>query len=475
MSKQAAIEGATRHFDSGAFREELARRVAFRTESQDPRQAAALRAYLTDEIAPWVERLGFTAMIVENPVSARHPFLVARRIESPDLPTLLTYGHGDVQPAHAERWRTGLDPWRLTVEDERWYGRGVADNKGQHMVNLVALEHVLAERGGRLGYNVVLLLEMGEEFGSPGLTEVCEQLRDELAADLFLGSDGPRVSIQQPTVFLGSRGAVNFTLGLRLRDGSYHSGNWGGLLRNPATVLANAVASLVDERGRILVEGLRPASVPEEVRRALADLHRSNDGPAPDPDWGEPGLTPNERVFAWHTIEVLAMIAGEPDNPVNAIPGSARAHCQLRFVVGLEVGEVEEALRKHLDQQGFEMVDVSVDYGMEATRLDPGNPWVRWTLDSIERATGTSPALLPNLAGSLPNAAFSRGLGLATVWIPHSYPGCAQHAPDEHLPAALVRESLQMMTGLFWDLAELDTWPPSALTTAPTLKSRSTR
>ncbi|WP_327674177.1 MULTISPECIES: M20 family metallopeptidase [unclassified Streptomyces] len=464
MSRQDAIDSAAHHFDSGTFREELTRLVAVPTESHDPLQEPELRRYLTEEVAPRLDRMGFAVDIAENPVSARHPFLVARRTEAEGLPTLLTYGHADVQPGHPDRWRTGLDPWRLTVEGERWYGRGVADNKGQHLVNLVALEHVIGQRQGTLGYNVVVLLETGEEFGSPGLAEFCEQERGRLlAADLLIGSDGPRVATDRPTVFLGSRGAVNFTLGLELREGSHHSGNLGGLLRNPGTVLANAIACLVDDRGSIRVEGLRPAGIPDEVRRALADIPAGTDGPAPDPGWGEPGLTPNERLFAWNTIEVLAMTTGQPDNPTNAIPGTARAHCQLRFVVGLEASDVEGALRKHLDEHGFDMVEVTADYGMEATRLDPDNPWVRWTLDSLERTTGTTPALLPNLAGSLPNSAFSRGLGLPTVWVPHSYPGCSQHAPDEHLPAPLVRESLQVMAGLFWDLAELSglgTWPP---------------
>lgn len=88
-------------------------------------------------------------------------------------------------------------------------------------------------RGGKLGYNVKMIVEMGEEMGSPGLHAICEQLRDELRADVLIASDGPRLAAQRPTVFLGSRGLVNFKLSLNLRDGGHHSGNWGGLLRNP--------------------------------------------------------------------------------------------------------------------------------------------------------------------------------------------------------------------------------------------------
>jgi acetylornithine deacetylase/succinyl-diaminopimelate desuccinylase-like protein len=465
MDRQHALARAAEHFDSGAFFADLERRVAFRTESAFPDREQDLRAYLTEEMVPAVDRMGFTTRVVENPVSPRHPFLVARRIEDPSLPTVLTYGHGDVQPAHAEQWREGLDPWRVTIEGDRWYGRGVADNKGQHTVNLVALGQVIAERGGRLGYNVTLLLDMGEEFGSPGLNEVCDQERADLAADLLIGSDGPRIAADRPTVFLGSRGSVNVTFRVQARGEAHHSGNWGGVLSNPATVLVNALASLVDGRGRLLVEGLRPSGVPEPVWRALIDVpvDQGPDSPVVDEDWGEPGLTPSERLFGWNTLELLAMTAGDPDGPVNAIPPSARAHCQLRFVVGTDAGRVAGLLREHLDRAGFPMVEVSQDHAMVATRLDPEDPWVAWTLTSLQRTTDTRPALLPNLGGSLPNGAFADVLGLPTVWVPHSYPGCAQHAPNEHLPAPLVRESLQVMAGLWWDLAELGgEWPPRA-------------
>src|SRR3954467_13877977 len=257
VDRQHALTRATEHFDSGAFLTDLERRVAHRTESAFPEREEALHEYLTAEIIPAVSRRGFTSRVVENPVSPRHPFLIARRVEDPALPTVLTYGHGDVQPAHPEQWREGLDPWRITIEGERWYGRGVADNKGQHTVNLVALGQVIAERGGRLGYDVTLLLDMGEESGSPGLTELCTQHRDELAADLLIGSDGPRVAADRPTVFLGSRGSMNVTFRVRARAESHHSGNWGGVLVNPATVLVNAMSTLVDGRGRLLLDALR--------------------------------------------------------------------------------------------------------------------------------------------------------------------------------------------------------------------------
>ena len=454
--RQEAIDRAFAIYDSGQLRDDLARRIGYRTESQNPARAQELRAYLTDEIAPTLERLGFGCRIAENPIAARAPFLIAERIEDAALPTVLLYGHGDVVRGYDEQWRPGLGPWQVTVDGDRWYGRGSADNKGQHTINFAALGAALDVRGGKLGYNVKVIFEMGEEIGSPGLTEICTQEREALGADVFIASDGPRVCAERPTVFLGSRGGVNFELTVDLREGAHHSGNWGGVLRNPAIVLAHAIDEARDRRGAIVVDGLRPPPVSDAVRRALADIELGDDddGPQIDPEWGEPGLTPTERVIAWNALEVLAFKAGNPDAPVNAIPPVARATCQLRYVVGTDSANAAHYLEAHFARHGFAEVKVSVTHSASATRLDPEDPWVDWMLSSIRVTTGKKPALLPNLGGTVPNDVFADTLGLPTLWIPHSYPACAQHAPNEHLLGSVAREAVGVMAGIWWDLGD---------------------
>ena len=455
-SRRQAIDRALAIYDSGRLLDDLKRRVAFRTESQNAARADVMLAYLTEEIAPTLTRLGFACRIAANPVVERAPFLIAERIEDGALPTVLTYGHGDVVRGYDDQWRAGLDPWRVAVDGDRWYGRGCADNKGQHSVNFAALGAVIEARQGKLGYNVKVIFEMGEEIGSPGLDEVCAQEREALASDVFIASDGPRVNADRPTVFLGSRGGVNFDLTVDLREGAHHSGNWGGVLRNPAIVLAHAIASLVDKNGAIAVEGLRPPPISNAVRRALADIELGGDDNAPaiDPDWGEPGLTPTERVIAWNALEVLAFKAGNPDAPVNAIPPVARASCQLRFVVGTDSDNAAEYLTEHFARAGFPQVQVSVARIATATRLDPQDPWVDWILSSMSTTTEKKPALLPNLGGTVPNDVFADTLGLPTLWVPHSYPACAQHAPNEHLLGSVAREALAVMAGIWWDLGQ---------------------
>jgi acetylornithine deacetylase/succinyl-diaminopimelate desuccinylase-like protein len=457
MTRAAALAAVEKYFDSGAFAADLARRVAIPTESQNPARAAELERYLDTEMAESLARMGMTSRIFSNPVGQHGPFLVAELIEDPKRPTVLMYGHGDVIRGQDEQWRAGLAPWTLRQEGDRIYGRGTADNKGQHTINLAAIEAVLRARG-KLGFNLKVLIETGEEMGSPGLKEFCEQNKPLLAADVLIASDGPRLEPRRATLFLGSRGLYNFTMTVELRKGAHHSGNWGGALANPGILLAQAIASITDARGAIRVPEWRPTTLTPSVRAALAGLRidGGDDAPEIDAQWGEPGLTPIERIFGWNSFEVLAYVTGNPDKPVNAIPPRASATCQLRFVVGLKPDDILPALRRHLDRHGFTMVTLAParDAALNATRLDPESPWVKWTAASIERTTGKKPAILPNLGGSLPNEVFADTLGLPTVWIPHSYAACSQHAPNEHLLAPVARDALRIMAGVYWDLGE---------------------
>ena len=471
MTREGAINQATAHFDSGAFFQDLARRVSIRSTAQVPELRPELHRYLAEEMTPTLEGLGFTVAIYANPDARGGPLLVAERLENPNLPTLFSYGHGDVVRGFEGDWREDRDPWTMVTDGERWYGRGTADNKGQHSVNLAALATVLAVRG-RLGFNCKILFEMSEEVGSVGLAAFAAEHRDALRADLLLASDGPRLAPDKPTLFMGSRGALNFELSVDLRDGAHHSGNWGGLISNAGTRLANALAALVGPKGEILLPELRPEAIPPSVRDVLADIvmRGGDNGPMVEEDWGQPGLTPAERVFAWNTFEVLAIKAGNPDQVANAIPPKAVAWCQIRFTVDRDPDGFLPAIRAHLDARGFHDVAVGQKHDgfmMRASRLLPDHPWVQWARRSLAETTGAEPTILPNLGGSLPNDVFAETLGLPTIWVPHSYAACSQHAPNEHALAPLLREGLQIMTGLFWDLGEgnLPEWKSAQIAT----------
>lgn len=456
-TRDRAIARAAAHFDDGGFRRELAERIAIPTESQNPDSGGALQAYIHDAMIPAFTAMGFSNRVLTHPRSSG-PFLLAERMETPGALTVFGYGHGDTVRGMEGRWREELSPWELSERGDRWYGRGVVDNKGQHSVNMAAMAAVLAERG-KLGFNARYLIEMGEEVGSPGLRELCAEHADAFAADILIASDGPRLSAEQPTIFLGARGALALDLIVDARAGGHHSGNWGGLISNPAILLAHAISRIVGASGRIRIPELVPKNgIPPSVRAALAGLSVDGgaDGPAIEPWWGEPGLTGAEKVFGWCNFEVLAFEAGDPRAPVNAIPPRAWARCQLRFTVDVDHTDVIPAIRRHLAREGLGMVAVESarETVFGATRLDPDDPSVRKACASLERTTGRKPALLPNLGGALPNDIFAEVLGLKTIWVPHSYPGCSQHAPDEHVPSALLREALCIMAGLYWDIGE---------------------
>ncbi|WP_415714238.1 M20 family metallopeptidase [Roseibium sp.] len=460
-TREAAINAATSYFDAGEFKADLTESVAVRTSSREEEHQGDLMRYLDKLMRSRFEAMGFTVEIHPNPLLDRARFLVAKRVEDPKLPTLFCYGHGDTVPGEEGQWNEDRDPWSLSVaheaSGERWYGRGTADNKAQHVINMEAMRRVINTRG-RLGYNVTFLIEMAEEMGSPGLAEFCAANREMLSADLLIASDGPRFSTDGPDIKLGTRGGLNLRFRLEYREGGHHSGNWGGLLANPAIVLMHALTTLVSRTGEVLHPGLKPTHIKNSVRDALSKVTVKSgpDDPKIDPWWGEPGLSGAEKVFGWNTFEVLSFITGDPEKPQNAVPPFAEAICQIRFVVDTDPDTFLPLIRQHLKDQGFDRITVEPARMsmLRASRLDPEHPAVAWAVKSMESTTGKNVTVIPNAGGSLPNDVFLNIIGMPTIWVPHSYTGCSQHAPNEHVLPFLMKEGLEMMTGLFWDLGD---------------------
>ena len=463
-TRATAIAAAEAYVDDGRFETEIARRVAIRTESQlfpDPKAIAECHRYFTAEMTPAFERMGFSTWVYDNPVAGQGPVLLAERIEDPKLPTVLGYGHGDVVRGMDEQWTKGKGPWITARDGERLYGRGTADNKGQHTLNMAALEAVMKARGGRLGFNAKFLVETGEEAGSKGLKELVRANKQAFAADVLIASDGPRVKQDRPTLSLGCRGAMNFDLVVDLREGGHHSGNWGGLIANPGFILAHALASIVGPKGELLVAELKAPPMSAAVKEVLADVEidGGSDGPQVDAWWGEPGLTPAERVYAANTFNILTFWTGTPGRPVNAIPPKAVANCQLRFIAGTNTANVVPALERHLKAKGHSLVTVTPppainDGTFGASRIEPDHPWARFVGASLQRSSNRKPAVIPSTGGSICNDIFTDDLGMPTIWIPHSYASCSQHWPDEHVLMPLCRSAVGLMAGLYWDIGE---------------------
>jgi acetylornithine deacetylase/succinyl-diaminopimelate desuccinylase-like protein len=156
---------------------------------------------------------------------------------------------------------------------------------------------------------------------------------------------------------------------------------------------------------------------------------------------------------------VLAFTTGTPGHPVNAIPPRAVANCQLRFVAGTDVAGIRSALQRHLEERGLGMVRLTAppaanDGGFAATRTEPDHPWAVFAARSLQRSANAKPAIIPQTGGSICNDLFTDILGIPTIWIPHSYAACSQHAADEHLLLPITRSAAALMAGLYWDIGD---------------------
>jgi len=353
-TRSGAIARAHECYDSGAYLDRLRALVAVPTESQLPERLPDLRRYCEQTLPPLLVDMGFAHEVLENPEAGRGPVLLATRIEDPSRPTVLVYGHGDVVRGLAPQWHSDLDPFAVTVEGDRWYGRGTVDNKGQHLIAIESLRATLAERGA-LGFAERLALDRAERVGSPGLAEYLDLHKDRCAADVFIALDGPRQTTFLPELSLGARGAVAFDLVVDFRATEHHSGHFGGVLDDAGFVLAHALSSIVTPRGKILVEDWLPKDVPASVTGAIDALTIEDIPGVPQgsPDWGEPGLSKPRRIYGWTSVIVLAFTCGHPDAPTNAVQGRARARLQVRHTVDLPAETIVPALRRHLDAKGF--------------------------------------------------------------------------------------------------------------------------
>ena len=457
-SLDQALENSNNWFADGEFFDKLSSLVKIVTDSKNSGSVEDLTSYYTDGLSDILAELGLETEIIDNPKKDGPPFLIGKRIESSELKTILLYGHGDTVPLQEGQWFEEIIPNELKIIDNKIYGRGVADNKGQHLINLLALLSVLKIRK-KLGFNLKIIFEMGEEIGSPGLFDLCEHYKDYFESDVLIASDGPRVAVDVPTVFLGSRGAINFELEAKYRKGAHHSGNWGGVLRDPGVRLSHALSMITDKYGKILIENWKPTSLSAKVRNRLHSLPATiSETLDIDENWGEPGLSPNEKLFGWNSFSILALKSGNIDIPVNAIQPSAKALCQLRFVVGTDTSEIISSLRQHLDQNGFSDIKIMTENAInfEASRTNLDNIWLKKVEHIMEKFHRGKIHVIPNLAGSLPNNCFTDILGIPTIWIPHSYKECSQHAPNEHVPIELLQNSLLLMTDLYWNLGNDD-------------------
>jgi acetylornithine deacetylase/succinyl-diaminopimelate desuccinylase-like protein len=378
----------------------------------------------------------------------------------PGRPTVLVYGHYDVQPPDPlEAWAS--PPFQPTVRDGRLYGRGTGDNKGQHLAQILGIEALQACHG-ELPCNVKVLLDGEEEVGSPNLPAFVERHRQELAADLAIWSDGPVHESGRWCIAFGVRGIVTFELRAHGANRPLHSGNWGGVAPNPLWTLVHLLASMKDRHGRITVDGfhdgVRPLEeaelevierLPVDPRRVMAGLGLERlDEPA------ERGFY--ERLVAWPTFTINGLHGGYGGpGSQTVLPNEAVAKCDVRLVPDQRADDVLAKLQAHVRRHaaGVELV---AGGSMEPSRTPVDSPFTEPIRRAMVAALGEEPLLVPPLGGSLPISVFTRLLDLPTFGVPFANVDQTNHAPNENLEVERFFAGIKTAASLLTHLGAMD-------------------
>lgn len=396
-----------------------------------------------------VDHLGTLGFAAEAVPTSGHPMVLGHHCKAPGKPTVLLYGHYDVQPPDPlEAWVS--PPFEPTIRDGRIYARGIGDNKGQHFAQLLAIEAHLKVHG-TLPCNVIFLLEGEEEIGSPRIAEFVARHADRLKADLVVTADGPLHASGTPIVTFGVRGMAGFELRVRTGRTDAHSGNHGGTMPNALWTLVHLLGTMKDAQGNITIEGLhdpiRPpsnaeraaaAALPVDVPGYLADmaLHRL-DAPADRPF--------HDRLMFHPTLTINGIHGGYGGPGTKTVlPAEAVAKCDIRLVPDMTPNQVLACVRAHVEKHAPESeVEVIGHGGMLPSRTPLDDPFAPAIMDAVQLARGVAPYLYPSVGGSLPDYAFTKTLGLPAFVTPYANADEANHAPNENLEIALFHDGIR--------------------------------
>ena len=426
---------------------ELASFVEIPSVSMDPARCEAMR-----DAAAWVaERLAFAGARVV--ATGGHPVVLAERIVAPDAPTILVYGHYDVQPAGDERsWTTPA--FAPAVRNGRLYGRGSSDDKGPVLVAIETARR-FHEHDGR-GVNVRFLIEGEEEIGSPSLPAFLDQHRDELRADLVVSADGAMWRPSEPSVAIAAKGLLALDLVVTGPAGDLHSGRHGGAVQNPNHALARIVASLHDDGGRVVVPGfyddvdeLAPAD-----RAALEQVPFDEDtyrkGVGVPELHGEPGRSTIERLWARPTLEVNELRGG---GAFTVIPREARAHITCRLVPRQDPARLLAEIAAHVAAVSPPGILATVEEqpgAVPAYGIPADHAAVIAALSALRTVYTDREPLLVRIGGTLPAAVmFERALGLKTLLFSFSTADENLHGPDEFFRIERLEEGVAAWTELW--------------------------
>ncbi|MEU7880186.1 dipeptidase [Microbispora bryophytorum] len=441
-------------FDStdAAYLDELAEYVAVPSVSRDA-TAETMRT-----AAEWLAaQLSFAGGRVVD--TAGHPVVRGEWLGAPGAPTILVYGHYDVQPTgDLAEWRT--PPFELSVDGDVIRGRGVTDDKGPVFI-VLKVAQAFIEQEGALPLNVKFLFEGEEEIGSPHLPAYLREHADELAADLVISADGAMWRPSEPSLSIASKGLVTLDIEVAGAATDLHSGRYGGTVANPVHALSEILAGLHAADGRVAVDGFYDG-IPEltdERRAAIAavpfDEDRYRDDLGLDGLFGEAGYSTLERLWERPTLEINGVLAG---GKYTVIPHVATAHISCRLVPGQRPERVLQAITDHVLAQKIPGVRVAVrpdEGGVPAYTIPAGHPAIRAATEALAHVYPDQDVLLAVIAGTLPaTALFEEVLGAKTLFFSFSTADENLHAPNEFMRISRLREGMRAWERLWRLLAD---------------------
>jgi acetylornithine deacetylase/succinyl-diaminopimelate desuccinylase-like protein len=405
-----------------------------------------------------MRRIGLqNVRLIETP---GFPIVYGDWLGAPGAPTILFYGHYDVQPVDPlELWET--PPFEASVRDGEIYARGAADDKGQVFMHFKAIEAHL-KQSGKLPVNIKVMLEGEEEVGSEHLDDFIRQHKSALAADVVVISDSAMFARGVPSICYGLRGLVYFQIDLRGSGTDLHSGSFGGAVANPAFVLAQMIAQMKDRGGRVKIPGFYDdvRTLQDEERQAWASLPFNEKKYKKDfgiPKlFGESGYTTLERTWARPTLEVNGLLSGfTGEGAKTVLPAVAMAKISMRLVPDQDPNKIAELFSKYVEQIAPKTVELKV------TRMHGGKPWmtsfdhrfVQAASRAIEKGFGRTP-IFTREGGSIPVVStFQEELGLPSVLFGVGLPDENAHAPNEKLDISNFHNGVIASAYLYQEIA----------------------
>jgi acetylornithine deacetylase/succinyl-diaminopimelate desuccinylase-like protein len=392
-----------------------------------------------------------------------HPVVYGEWLGAPGKPTILYYGHYDVQPVDpVDLWTT--PPFEATVRDGEIYARGAADDKGQVFMHIKAIEAFTKKTGG-LPVNMKVLIEGEEEVGSDHLGEFIKNHKQDLLADVVVISDSPMFDRGIPSICYGLRGLAYFQIDIRGTKSDLHSGSFGGAVANPAFVLTQLLAQMKDRSGRVKIPGFYDAV------RPLSDMERAEWKKLPFNEtryrkelgaprlFGEKGYSTLERVWARPTFEVNGLLSGfTGDGAKTVLPAVSMAKVSMRLVPDQDPDTIADLFERYVKKLCPATVQLTI------TRMHGGKPWmtefdnkyVRAAGRAIESGFGQHP-IFNREGGSIPAVStFQEELGVPSVLFGIGLPDENAHAPDEKLDLGNFHNGIIASAHLYQEIANLD-------------------